>query len=89
MKIVSSTAAAQSAVSGFAGIEVAGARQQADLGSSTVAGMKRGVTFANRVVDDVSELVAAVRAEADRVVALASKIEARDKQDASGLGDRS
>lgn len=86
MKIVSSTAAAQGAVSGFAGIEVAGAGEQADLGSSSVAGMKRGVTFANRVVGDVSGLVSGVKAEADRVVALASRIEARDRQDAAGVG---
>lgn len=86
MRVSSSVSAAREAVSGFADMGVVGAGQQASVGSSTVAGMKRGVTFANSVASDVSELVSAVSAEADRVVALASEIEARDVDDALVLG---
>lgn len=59
------------------------------LGSSNVAGMKAGVTLANKLVRDVSTLVSGVKAEADRVTALASRIEARDERDASGMRGRS
>lgn len=83
MRVSSSVSAAREAVSGFADMGVVGAGQQASVGSSTVAGMKRGVTFANSVASDVSELVSAVSAE---VVALASEIEARDVDDAWVLG---
>ncbi|MEO7017495.1 MAG: hypothetical protein ABI130_01940 [Leifsonia sp.] len=89
MKIASSTGAAQAAVSGFAGIEADKEGLQVSLGSSNIASMRAGAKLTNKVLRDVSKLVSGVKAEADRVTALASKIETRDTQDASGLGRKS
>ena len=86
MRVASSVDAAQDAVSGFAGVTLEGGGEQVSVGSSTVSSMKNGARFANKVVGDVSHFIAGVRAEADRVVALAKKVEARDKQDALRLG---
>jgi ABC-type proline/glycine betaine transport system substrate-binding protein len=89
MKIASSTGAAQAAVSGFAGIESDSDGQQVSLGTSNIASMRAGAKLTNKVLRDVSKLVSGVKAEADRVTALASKIEARDTKDASGLKGKS
>lgn len=89
MKIASDLAAAHAAASGFAGIEADSEGQQVSLGSSNIAGMKAGAGLTNKLVRDVSTLVSGVKAEADRVTALASRIEARDQQDASGMRPRS
>lgn len=85
MRIASDLGAARDAVSGFAGIQADSDGQQVSLGSSNIAGMKAGARLTNKLVRDVSTLVSGVKAEADRVAALASRIEARDEQDASGM----
>ena len=82
MKIVSSTAAAQSAVSGFAAMTVDGKGQQINLGVSTVAGMKDGAQVANELLSYLADLVSSVKGQADKVQALAAEIEARDQRDA-------
>ena len=89
MKVSSNTGAAQSAVSGFAGIETDREGQQVSLGSSNISSMQAGATFSNRLLRDVSELISDVKAEADRVTVLALTIEARDINDASGMGCKS
>lgn len=86
MKVSSSVGAAQDAVSGFAGIESGGDGKQVSLGLSNISSMKAGARLTNKLLRDVSSLVSGVKAEADRVTALASRIEARDRQDASVAG---
>jgi hypothetical protein len=89
MKIASDTGAAQAAVSGFAAVDADSEGKHVSLGSSNIAGMKAGASLTNKLVRDVSTLVSGVKAEADRVAALASRIEDRDKQDASGMRPQS
>lgn len=89
MRVASNTAAAEAAVSGFAGIEVDNTGQQVNLGSSNIGSMKDGAALSNKLLKDISEVAAGVKAEADRVTALASRIETQDQQDASSMGLRS
>ncbi|MFJ3393365.1 hypothetical protein [Leifsonia aquatica] len=84
MKLSSSVGAAQAAASGFAAIESGGGGQQVNLVSSNISSMQDGARVANRILSAVSELVAAVKSQAESVTALASEIEERDTLDAGG-----
>ena len=89
MKVASDTSAAEGAVSGFEGIETDGEGQQVNLASSNIGSMQDGAALANKLVQEIAQLILGVKGEADRVVALASRIEARDQEDATELGNAS
>ncbi|GAB3575481.1 hypothetical protein GCM10027406_07040 [Leifsonia lichenia] len=86
MKLSSNTGAAQSAVSGFADIDVDVKRHQVSLGSSNVLSMKNGANVSENVLSVVTELVSGVKRQATGVTALATEIEQRDKRDAAAVG---
>lgn len=85
MKVASNTGAAEAAVSGFANTQPDSTGQQATLGSSNIASMQDGAAVTNSILGSISDLVSSVNGQADRVTALATAFEDRDKQDAAGL----
>lgn len=88
MKVSSNTEAARAAISGFAYVYVDPQGQKVSLGSSNIKSMRDGAKLSNNLLQDISDLVAGVKAEAERVTELASKVETRDQQDATSMGMR-
>jgi hypothetical protein len=81
VKVSSNVGAAKEAVQGFAAVHRDAAGRQVSLSTSTASGMRDGVAVANGLGGRLDGLVSAVKAQADRVTALATEIERRDKQD--------
>jgi hypothetical protein len=88
VKLSSNIGAAQDAVSGFTEIDLGGGGQQVSLGSSNISSMHDGAKVANKVLKSISDLVSAVKKQANNVTALATEIEERDHRDAGSWGGK-
>jgi hypothetical protein len=88
MKLASNVGAAQDATTGFAEINTVGEGRHVSLASSNISSMVDGTRVANALMSAVSELISAVKIQADGVTALATEIEGRDSRDAEGWGDK-
>jgi acetylornithine/succinyldiaminopimelate/putrescine aminotransferase len=86
VKVTSSVAAAQDAVSGIAGITLDARAETAELGASNIESMKDAAVVTNTALDGIVKLSASLIVEARNVDSLAKEIEERDSLDAAMWG---
>ena len=86
-RISSDVMTAQSAISKLTGVDASDIQnEQIEFAGSNIDCMKAGQNLNNQMLKDVSELVACIQKQVDKVEGLAQAMEYRDKADANSWG---